>query len=67
MCATVSVDFPHWPLLWHEKTNVGVDNVDEVNSSTFIGPKFGLKSEIFAYKGGWGTLGAKSGGQKAEF
>ena len=34
MCATVSVDFPHWPLLGREKTNVGVDDVFEVNSST---------------------------------
>jgi len=30
----VFVDFSHWPLLWPEKTNVGVDDVVEVNSST---------------------------------
>jgi hypothetical protein len=52
---------------WHEKTNVGVDDVFDVNSSTFIGPKFGLKSEILAYIDGRGTPGAKSGGQKVQF
>jgi hypothetical protein len=67
MCATVSVDFPHWPLFRHEKTNVGVDDVVEVNSSTFIGPKFGLKSSILAFKGGWGTLGANLGAKKLSF
>jgi hypothetical protein len=33
--------FPYGSPLLPEKTNVGVDDVVDVNSSTFIGPKLG--------------------------
>ena len=67
MCATVSVDFPHWPLLGHEKTNVGVDDFDDVNSSTFIGPKFGLKVKFWPIKVGGGPWGPNLGAKKLIF
>ena len=53
--------------MFPQKTNVGVDDVVEVNSSTFIGPKFDLKAKVWPIKVGGGPWGPNLGAKKLNF